>query len=101
MNVVLVNPPNHRCDIEDLAPPLGLLMIAETLIELGAHTALLDLNLESCRQTLPPPHDFYRLVCTRILELNPDLVCFTSMGINSHVALELARQLKRKKPSLV
>jgi radical SAM superfamily enzyme YgiQ (UPF0313 family) len=101
MNVVLVNPPNHRCDVDDLAPPLGLLMLAESLMEVGANPAIVDFNLESCRDSMPSPSDFYSLGCERILALDPDFVCFTSMGINSHVALELARRLKRRKASLV
>jgi radical SAM superfamily enzyme YgiQ (UPF0313 family) len=101
MNVVLVNPPNHRQDVDDLAPPLGLLMLAQDLIEIGFGVTLVDLNLDSCRNALPAASDFYPLLCERVLKLDPDVVCFTSMGINSHVALELARQLKQIAPSLV
>lgn len=101
MNVVLVNPPNHRFDVDDLAPPLGLLMLAESLMEVGANSSVVDFNLDSCRELMPSPSDFYYVACERILALDPDLVGFTSMGINSHVALELARQLKIRKTSLV
>lgn len=101
MNVVLVNPPNHHFDVDDLAPPLGLLMLAESLREVGADSTMVDLNLESCQHSMPCVSDFYPLVCERILTLDPDLVCFTSMGINSHVAIELARQLKSRQASLI
>jgi hypothetical protein len=101
MNIVLINPPNHRSDIDDLAPPLGLLMLADVLIDDGAAVAIIDLNLDSCRGTLPKTTEFYPSICEQILAINPELVCFTSMGINSHVALELARLLKHLKPSIV
>src|SRR6266705_1558956 len=101
MNVVLINPPNHQHDVDDLAPPLGLLMLAQSLIGTGTSVKLIDLNLDSSRGRMPPASDFYPLVCERILALDPDIVCFTSMGINSHVSLKLGRQVKLGNPSVV
>ena len=101
MNVVFVNPPNHRFDVDDLAPPLGLLMLADTVSQIGAHCTIIDLNLDSCREAMPEPRDFYRAYCEPILAFDPDVLCFTSMAINSHVALELGRHLKSLKPSIV
>ena len=100
MNVALVNPPNHRIDLDDLAPPLGLLKLAEVLLRDSNDCEIFDFNLESCSTGWPSPEDFYRQACGRILACDPDVVCFTSMGINSHVCLEVARRLKAREPRL-
>jgi hypothetical protein len=101
MNVVLVNPPNHRYDVTDLAPPLSLLCLASVAKSIGASTAIVDLNLDSCRGSLPIEiEEFYVYALRRIFAFNPDVIGFTSMGLNSHVCLELADRAKRLSPSV-
>ena len=45
MKVVLVNPPKSRHDLEELAPPLGLLRLARVAHNLGAIAYVEDYNL--------------------------------------------------------
>jgi hypothetical protein len=47
------HPLNHRHDVADLAPPLGLLCLASAAKALGASTAIVDLTLDSCARLAP------------------------------------------------
>lgn len=101
MRVALINPPNHECDVDDLAPPLGLLVLTEALMGAGFSVEVLDFNLLSCMEEVPWENDFYAFALDKIQKIEPSVACFTSMGINSHVSLEIARQLKEKCPSVI
>lgn len=101
MNVIFVNPPNQRHDIDGLAPPLGILTLAERLIVSSQSVAIIDFNLESCSVELGNADYFYENACRSILDFAPDVVCFTSMLINSHVALEIGRRLKATRPTII
>jgi radical SAM superfamily enzyme YgiQ (UPF0313 family) len=101
VNAVLINPPNHRRDTDDLAPPLGLLCLFDALAAEGVSVALIDYNLYSITGALEDADHFYVNAARDILGHQPDFVCFTSMGINSHVALGLARELKKASPHIV
>ncbi len=100
MRVTLVQPPNGLHDVEDLAPPLGLLTLAACLERDGIDVALLDMNLQGIRN-----HrwleDFYENAVRWIADSNPDVVGFTSMALESHVCLEMARLLKLQDPGIV
>jgi radical SAM superfamily enzyme YgiQ (UPF0313 family) len=100
MRVTLVQPPNGLHDVEDLAPPLGLLTLAAVLEDEGHSVCVLDMNLKGIRD-----HrwfdDFYANATRWIAESNPDVVGFTSMALESHVCLELARRIKALDPGIV
>src|SRR5579864_2387636 len=98
MRVVLVNPPKTRFEREEIAPPLGLLRLAEAAAnKFGASVAIEDFNL---LYHLEPAlrRDFYDEAVRRLLALDADVYGFTSMGADSHVALELARRVKLANP---
>lgn len=94
MRLTLVQPPNGLFDCYDLAPPLGLLTIAAAAEEEGAGVTLLDFNLLGMRDHTWSQGDFYDRAVAKIIETAPDIVGFTSMVVESHVCLELARRLK-------
>jgi Radical SAM superfamily/B12 binding domain len=101
MNVVLVNPPNHCWDADELAPPLGLLCLSQVAKAQGATTAIVDFNLDSCRGLFSQDvEDFYEHAVLRLKAFDADMLCFTSMGLNSHVSIELARRIKAIMPTI-
>jgi len=97
MKVVLVNPPKSRYDVEELAPPLGLLRLARVAHDLGATAHVEDYNL---LWHLDPmlQSAFYDTATQRLLDLDAEIYGFTSMAVDSHVALELARRVKERRP---
>lgn len=101
MRLVLVNPPIHCLDFDQVHPPLGLLCLAEEAIMHGHSVKLLDLNLKSCEGRLDRVANTYEVLAQQIVETEPNAVGLTSMGLNSHASLLLARELKRKMPNIV
>lgn len=99
--LVLVNPPNHKHDSFELAPPLGLLVLADIASKKGWDPMVLDLSLPQYEQLADNPDSFYERVAERILSHSPQLVALTSMGVNSHVSLLLARRLKQTQADLL
>ncbi len=91
MRLTLVQPPNGLYDCYDLAPPLGLLTIAAAVEEDGVDVALLDMNLLGLRDRSWSRGDFYHRALSSIADTNPDVVGFTSMVVESHVCLEMAK----------
>lgn len=92
--VAFVNPPNHLNDLDDLAPPLGLLVLAEIAANQGWEPTIVDLALPRWAKLGEAPDSFYESAKNAILQCEPVLVCFTTMGVNSHVVLELVKQIK-------
>ena len=93
-----MNPPKSRFDVEELAPPLGLLRLARVAHEQGATVYVQDYNLlwhldERLRSS------FYETAAEQLVSLDGDVYGFTSMAVDSHVALELARRVKRERPA--
>lgn len=97
MRVLLVQTPLSRYDRLDTAPPLGLLILGRIALDMGAEVQLLDFNLECLAGRVPSDQSFYQTALERILAFAPDIVGFTSMGLDSHLGLELAKQIKKKK----
>src|ERR1017187_1739283 len=97
MRVVLVNPPKSHYDVEELAPPLGLLRLARVAHELGAAVTVEDYNL-LWHLDARLRSSFYEAATERLLSLEGDVYGFTSMAVDSHVALELARRVKQHRP---
>lgn len=94
MKIVLVNPPNNYDDVFELAPPLGLLSLAAAVGDEGVDVAVLDFNLRSVADHAFVDDRFYEKAVDAIAAEGPDLVGITSMVVNSHVALELARRVR-------
>lgn len=100
MKVLLVNPPNNHYDAFELAPPLGLLSLGAAIREEGAEVAILDFNLRATADHAFVADGFYRRALALISAHAPDVVGLTSMVVNSHVALELARLVKEADPAV-
>ncbi|WP_316527985.1 B12-binding domain-containing radical SAM protein [Kitasatospora brasiliensis] len=88
-------------DHYDLAPPLGLLSLAAVVREDGVQPTLVDFNLRVMQDPSLADENFYERAVRMIAETEPDVVGFTSMVVESHVCLELARRLKEQRPELV
>lgn len=101
MRLTLVQPPNGFYDPGDLAPPLGLLTIAAVVEEDNVDVTIVDMNLKAIRDHHWVQNDFYGKAIQAIAETNPDVVGFTSMVIESHICLELARRFKMLDSSVV
>lgn len=100
MRITLVQPPSNRYDTSELAPPLGLVSIAALIREDNVDVSLIDLNLEGLRDPTLFDGDFFAKATALIAKTAPDVVGFTSMALESHVCLELARRLKLMDPSV-
>ena len=100
MNIVLVNPPNNYDDVFELAPPLGLLTLAAAVRNDTTDVSILDFNLRGIADHPFVDKNFYAKACSEIAAKAPDVVGITSMVVNSHVALELARRLKAADPAV-
>lgn len=100
MRVTFVNLPNAWRVRDDLAPPLWALTLGSIARQEGLHASLLDLNLEFLEGTAPADTSLYEWAELRLAGQSPDVVCFSSMGVNSHVGIELARRIKRSCGSL-
>jgi anaerobic magnesium-protoporphyrin IX monomethyl ester cyclase len=98
MRVTLVRPPNGLYEKVDLAPPLSLLTIGAVLEQEGIEVSVLDMNLRGMRDHRWVQENFYENAVAAIAETNPDVVGFTSMAVDSHVCLELARRVKEQDP---
>lgn len=90
MKLLLVNPPLERYDAAELAPPLGLLELAHFARLRGLDAGILDLNLPRHRPAGDSSTAFYSYAFNLIASEQADILGFTSMGVNSHVALHLA-----------
>lgn len=100
MKVVLVNPPNGYNDATYVTPPLGILTLASLVRQYNYEVDIVDLNLEMFADRTLDGKRFYENACQLILEKTPDVVGFTSMCLESHVSLEIAKRLKEKNPSI-
>ena len=94
MKVLLINPPNNLFDVFELAPPIGLLSLASALGKEDVEIELLDCNLKGIADQAFVQQDFYEKTLRLVEEKCPDVVGLTSMVVNSHVVLELAKRIK-------
>jgi len=101
MRVTFVQPPNGLYDRQELAPPLGLLNLAAVLEQDGVDVTVVDMNLRGMRNPAWLLGDFYSRALSAIATTRPDVVGFTSMALESHICLELARLLKAADPHIV
>ena len=100
MRLTLVQPPGGLYDRNDLAPPLGLLTLAACVEHLGVEVRVVDMNLRGICDHSWVRDDFYSKAVKAVADTNPDLVGLTSMALESHVCIELARRLKTDDPGI-
>jgi hypothetical protein len=101
MKITLVNPPHSLYDRSQLAPPLGLLRLAGLARIVGAEVSIVDLNLLYHMHQDLRGGNFYSGAVVRLLAEEADVYGFTSMAVDSHVALHLARLLKEERSEVV
>jgi radical SAM superfamily enzyme YgiQ (UPF0313 family) len=95
MKLTLVQTPLLATSKEALVPPLGLLGLAAIAREQDVDVTIVDLNLQGLEDpAFLSPDTFYEQATRRVAATDPDLVGFTSMAVDGHVGLELARRLK-------
>lgn len=95
MRVLFINPPIHRYDVAELAPPLALLTLQAAASRAGHQTFLTDLNLPVHREAADNADSFVSYVTTLALAESPDLVCVTSMGPDLHVGISIGQALSQ------
>lgn len=101
MKIVLVNPPKTDFDTSEIAPPLGLLRLAQSARAAGFGTSIVDLNLlYHIDRKLQDPLTFYESAVDQVLAECPDVVGLTSMCVDTHVAIHIARLLKEICPEI-
>ena len=96
--IALINPSNHEYDRFELAPPLGLLVLANVALNEGYQAKLFDYSLPRYDAITSDIDSFYDSAADEILGFSPRLVLFTSMCLNTHVSLLLAKRLKELSP---
>jgi hypothetical protein len=101
MKIEFVNPPRTFIDRSEVAPPLGLLRLANAGRSAGSSVNISDFNLLfHTDERLANSAYFYAQATHYLLNKNADAYCFTSMAVDSHVALHLARLLKQERPEV-
>ena len=100
MKFCLVQPPCAASPTVDLCPPLGLLTLAAVLEERDVEVDVVDLNLEALEIPTLNSVSFYERYARQLLASNADVFGFTSMALESHVSLLLARSIKRLDPTV-
>src|SRR5687768_1631925 len=102
MKIEFVNPPRTFIDRSEIAPPLGLLRLAGAAEAGGSAVSISDFNLRYHTDTqLADAKNFYAHATDYLLGKSADAYCFTSMAVDSHVALHLARLLKKARSEVV
>jgi hypothetical protein len=99
MKVTLVNPPRSLYDQSELGPPLGLLCLAAVARSAGAEVGIVDFNLLYHLEGRFRGETFYDAALARLLDEESDVYGFTSMAVDSHVAIHLARLVKQALPA--
>ncbi len=89
--LVLVQCPIHGENTADLAPPLGLLRLAQSV---DNPVIVLDFNVMWQTEGKLWQKNWPNSAVDEILKCNPQIVGFTSMAIDTHVAIELSRLIK-------
>jgi radical SAM superfamily enzyme YgiQ (UPF0313 family) len=84
-----------------LQPHLGLISLIAILEQTGGYTAkLYDPKIDISKGLLAIDEELYRNTAVKILEDEPDIVGFTSLGCNFICTLKIARYLKQFKPGI-
>lgn len=98
--IVLVNPPLHETDTFDLAPPLGLMALAQVAMDMGIDAHIIDFSLPEHSSQWVDPVAFYDYAAQLVLADDPDAIALTSMGLNTHVALLIGRAVRQRASTL-
>lgn len=82
----------------DLQPHLGLLSLIGACEDAGIEGLLFDPKLSLAAGNLSLDASLYPAMGSRILEMDPDVVGFTSLGANFICTLQVAAYVKRNRP---
>lgn len=100
-SATLVQLPLNKNQPDSIYPPLGLLTLAASLLKAGKTVSVVDLNLKCCQS--PEWIEsalFYDDAVKMLLESGSELIGFSSMAADSHIGMELAREIKNKAPHI-
>ncbi len=100
MRVTLTQPALARHDATELTPPLGLLMLAAALEHDSFDVEIIDLNLAGLEDPTWNGMDAISFAVQAIAATAPDVVGLTSMALEAHICLEVARRLKDLDPQV-
>ena len=87
--------------LTELSPPLGLLRLGTVARNLGVEVSILDFNLLYHLDDEFQDSSFYQKASEVLLAHYADVYGSTSMGIDSHIGLELARLVKEGKANTI
>jgi radical SAM superfamily enzyme YgiQ (UPF0313 family) len=99
MRIALVFPPFYHPAMYNL-PPLGLINLGTGLKRSGHQPCIVDLVLAIRTGELPRDDAIYRNATRLILASDPELVAFSAQCITYPVIVQLARLIKRERPTL-
>lgn len=88
------------CEPRELSPPLGLLSLAAVLEKVGHQVSLFDFNYALLKDEISFDEDFYTNIATRIENLSPHVVGFSTMCNSYHIALRMAEAVKARLPEV-
>lgn len=100
MKVLLVNPPCSWRDRTELAPPLGLLSLKASLEQHDHSADIWDGNLEGLEEPQRTKRVWHERLINITKRTEAEVIGFSSMAVNSHVALEMAQIMKEVQPRI-
>ena len=104
MNITLVDNLLLKRENENqqfvLQPHLGLISLIAILENSGYTAKLCDPKIDIAQGKIAIDEFLYRNIALKILEDDPDIVGFTSLGCNFICTVKIARYLKQQRPSL-
>lgn len=98
MKLVLVNPPRSHVDVSEVGPPAGLLQLGRIAQLAGWNPVVVDFNL-LWHTKISIREGFYSAATDILADHEADVYGFTSMAVDSHIALSLGQRVKARVPS--
>ncbi len=99
MNISLVFPPYALESLYSL-PPLGLVNLATAARQAGHAPRIHDCVLDLREGALPMGPGLYAACAERILDAAPDMVAFSAQCATYPAMINIARELRRRRPEL-
>src|ERR1700685_4610683 len=84
----------------DLQPHLGLISLIAVLRAQGEDATLYDPKLDLVQGHTKLGNGFYDSVAQRILDADPEMVGFTSLGCNFVCTARIAEEVRRRRPGV-
>lgn len=99
-DIVLINPPFAANVAEYVAPPIGILQVADILrSRLNVNVSVLDYALEFCEKRSRPNPKLPETIAAKLARRNESVFGFSVQCFNMPIAVTIARHLKALRPS--